>query len=113
MTVRGLKAVSSIHKVDRLNLRANPQERELLERAAQLEGKTLSRFMLEASKAAAETVLRRTQTIMVNLETYRRFRVALETEPQVSPRLLAMLERNQQSRATLEIQVNDSIEPSA
>ena len=86
---------SVLQKDERLNLRTSKKERTLLERAAQLEGKSLSAFMLEAARGAAEEVLRREQTIRVSLETYERFVMALEGEPQVKPRLLEQIKRTQ------------------
>lgn len=86
---------SETQKDDRLNVRISKKERFLLERAAQLEGKTLSAFMLEAATGAAEAVLRRSQTITVSLETYERFVAALEAEPEVNVRLLEQIQRTQ------------------
>lgn len=44
-------------KRDTLNLRIKPEDRSMIERAAQVRGKTRTDFVLDAARAAAEEAL--------------------------------------------------------
>ncbi len=87
--------ISQTPKDERLHIRIGKQERALLERAAQLEGKSLSAFLIQAGVNIAEEVLNREQTVQVQLETYQRFVAALESEPQVKTGLLEQIQKTQ------------------
>jgi uncharacterized protein (DUF1778 family) len=82
-------------KSDRLNLRIAETERHLIERASQLEGISISAFLLREAKAAAEQIVQREQVITVSLETYQRLVTELERPGQIQPALLKRLKRNQ------------------
>jgi uncharacterized protein (DUF1778 family) len=86
-------------KSDRLNLRIAASERLLIERASQLEGLSISAFLLRESKAAAEKIVEREQVISVSLETHERLVSELERSAQVQPALLERLQRNRKARA--------------
>lgn len=85
-------------KSDRLNLRIAESERELIERASQLEGITVSAFLLREAKAAAEQIVQREQVISVSLETYQRLVTALKGPAEVKPQMLERLRRNRERR---------------
>jgi len=63
-----------------LNLRIKPATRNLIDRAAELLGKTRADFMLEASERRAEEVLLDRSEFTVGSEVYAKF-VALLDEP--------------------------------
>jgi uncharacterized protein (DUF1778 family) len=70
-----------------LNIRIQPELRGLIDRAAELAGKTRTDFVLDASrKAAEETLLDRT-LFAVGAEAYAAFTARLDAPPGVNDRL--------------------------
>ena len=63
-----------------INLRTPPAQRELLDRAARLQGKSRTDFMLEASREKAEQVLLDQTLFTVTAKQYKAF-VALMDAP--------------------------------
>ena len=63
-----------------INLRAQTAHRELIDRAARLQGKSRTDFMLEASREKAEQVLLDQTLFAVNAKQYKAF-VALMDAP--------------------------------
>lgn len=63
-----------------INLRTPPAQRELIDRAARLQGKSRTDFMLEASREKAEQVLLNQTLFTVNAKQYKAF-VALMDAP--------------------------------
>jgi len=72
---------------DTLNLRIKPEERGLIDRAAQLLGKTRTDFMLEAARRAAEDALLDRTLFTVSAEAYADFLAKLDAPPQPNERL--------------------------
>jgi uncharacterized protein (DUF1778 family) len=74
-----------------INLRAKQNQRELIDRAAEILGKSRSDFMMESALRAAENVL--SDRVFFNLDesAYEQFIAALERPPQVNERLLGTL----------------------
>jgi len=74
-----------------INLRAQQSQRELIDRAAEVLGKTRSDFIIESSVRAAESVL--LDRVFFNLDeaAYEQFLAALGRPPQVNECLLATL----------------------
>lgn len=72
---------------DTLNLRIKPEERGLIDRAANLTGKTRTDFVLEAARHAAEEALLDRTVFAVNAETYATFLARLDEAPKPNERL--------------------------
>jgi uncharacterized protein (DUF1778 family) len=74
-----------------INLRAQQSQRELIDRAAEVLGKTRSDFIIESSVRVAESVL--LDRVFFNLDEAvdEQFIAALESPPQVNECLLATL----------------------
>ena len=70
-----------------LNIRIRPEERGLIDRAAQVRGKNRTDFILEAARRAAEETLLERAIISVNPEAYADFLARLEAPPQPNERL--------------------------
>jgi uncharacterized protein (DUF1778 family) len=81
-----------IAKRNTLNLRIKPEERGLIDRAAQLLGKNRTDFMLEAARRAAEDVLLDQTMMVVSQEAYQEFLVRLDAPPQPNERLRKTLQ---------------------
>jgi uncharacterized protein (DUF1778 family) len=70
-----------------LNLRVKPEERNLIDRAASLTGKTRTDFVLEAARHAAEEALLDRAVFAVSPETYAAFLARLDEAPRPNERL--------------------------
>jgi uncharacterized protein (DUF1778 family) len=70
-----------------LNLRVKPEERNLIDRAASLTGKTRTDFVLEAARHAAEEALLDRAVFAVSPETYAAFIARLDEAPRPNERL--------------------------
>jgi uncharacterized protein (DUF1778 family) len=64
-----------------INLRARPEQRELIDQAAQLLGKNRSDFMLEAACDKARSVLLDQVFFGLDAEKFRRFTKLLDAPP--------------------------------
>jgi len=74
-------------KRDTLNLRVKPADRELIDRAARLVGKSRTDFLLEAGRRAAEDALLDRKLWRVDSETFDAFVALLDAPPQPNERL--------------------------
>lgn len=70
-----------------LNLRIKPELRGLIDRAAELTGKTRTDFVLEASRKAAEEALLDRTVLNVSEDAYQAFLARLDAAPQPNDRL--------------------------
>ncbi len=70
-----------------INLRAMPQQRDLIDRAAQVLGKNRSDFMLEASCERAQAVLLDQVHFTLDAERFQQFIDWLDAPPQPNPGL--------------------------
>jgi len=77
-----------------INLRADKQQRALIDRAAQVLGKNRSDFMLEVACRAADTVLLDRRLFLVDEKAYQRFTAALDRPPAQNPKLRRLLTSN-------------------
>ncbi len=75
-------------KREALNIRIQPQVRELIDRAARLTGKNRTDFVLEAARQAAENTLLDRTVISLNAPAYREFLARLDSPPQPNKRLV-------------------------
>ena len=70
-----------------INLRARPEQRELIDQAAQLLGKNRSDFMLEAACDKAQSVLLDQVFFKLDAERFRQFTRRLDAPPARNPGL--------------------------
>jgi uncharacterized protein (DUF1778 family) len=66
-------------KNERINLRLNSSAKSILERAAGLEGKTVSNFILNCAIEKAEQTVRKHEAITLNAKNSKAFLEALST----------------------------------
>jgi uncharacterized protein (DUF1778 family) len=76
-----------IAKRDSLNLRIKPEERSLIDRAAQSLGKNRTDFILDAARRAAEEALLDRGGLMVAPEAYAEFVKRIDAPPRPNERL--------------------------
>ena len=74
-------------KRDTLNLRIKPEERGLIDRAAQSLGKNRTDFILDAARRAAEDTLLDRAMVSVSPDAYAEFVKRLDAPPQPNERL--------------------------
>jgi len=70
-----------------INLRINPEERGLINRAAKTLGKNRTDFVLDAARRAAEDALLDRTVLMVSPKAYAEFLARLDAPPQPNERL--------------------------
>jgi len=70
-----------------INLRARPEQRDLIDQAAQLLGKNRSEFMLEAACDKAQSVLIDQVFFKLDAERFRQFTELLDAPPNPNPGL--------------------------
>ena len=74
-------------KRDTLNLRIKSDDRGLIDRAAELTGKTRTDFVLEAARRAAIDALSDRSLFSVDAKTYAKFVAALDALPRPNDKL--------------------------
>ena len=74
-------------KRDTLNLRIKPEMRGMIDRAAELLGKSRTDFVLDAARRAAEDALLDRSLLRVTPEVYAEFLALLDAPPQPSEAL--------------------------
>jgi uncharacterized protein (DUF1778 family) len=74
-------------KRETLNIRIKPAERGLIDRAAELSGKTRTDFILEATRRAAEEALMDRTLFVVSPAAYAEFLARLDAKPAPNARL--------------------------
>jgi uncharacterized protein (DUF1778 family) len=79
--------MGTIAKRDTLNLRIKPDERSLIDRAAQSLGKNRTDFILDAARRAAEEALLDRTVLTVSPEAYAEFVARLDAPAQPNERL--------------------------
>ncbi|GAA0311801.1 DUF1778 domain-containing protein [Sphingomonas oligophenolica] len=89
---------TSTAKRDTLNLRIKPEMRGMIDRAAELLGKSRTDFVLDAARRAAEEALLDRTLLRVSAESYAEFVALLDAPPQPS----AALRRTMQTPAPWE-----------
>ncbi len=79
-------------KRETLNIRIKPEDRWLIDQAAQLVGKNRTDFMLDATRRAAEDAILDRTVFQVSSEAYADFLARLDAPPQPNERLRKALQ---------------------
>ena len=74
-----------------INIRIKPQQRAIIDRAAEALGKSRSEFILDTACREAETVLLDRRFFSIDAPAYRRFEEALDHAPADNPQLRKLL----------------------
>jgi len=85
------RSVADRLRNDTINIRVKPQQRSVIDRAAQALGKSRSEFILDTACREAETVLLDRRFFALDDAAYRRFTEALNRPPRDNPRLRKLL----------------------
>ncbi len=70
-----------------VNLRIREETRDIIDRAARLQGRSRSDFMIEASRKAAEDAILDQSVIVTDKASYDRFLAILDAPPQPNEQL--------------------------
>ena len=74
-----------------INIRAKRTQRDLIDQAAELLGKTRSDFMLETACREAEDVLLDQRVFTLDAETFKKFQAMLDAPPSENPKLRKLM----------------------
>lgn len=74
-------------RTDTLNVRIRPEDRALIDRAAELLGQSRTAFVLEASRRAAMDALSDRSLFAVDAKTYAKFAALLDAPPKPDAKL--------------------------
>src|SRR5579863_8700958 len=74
-----------------INLRASRKQKALIDRAAEVQGRSRSDFMLDAACREAESVLLDQRYFYLDDEAFQRFNQMLDAPPQSNPGLVRLL----------------------
>jgi uncharacterized protein (DUF1778 family) len=74
-----------------INIRAKRAQRDLIDQAAELLGKTRSDFMLEAACREAEDVLLDQRVFALDAEAFAKFQALLDAPPADNPKLRELM----------------------
>jgi uncharacterized protein (DUF1778 family) len=86
-------ATSSV-RAARLEARITPEVQRQLKRAAEIEGRSVSDFVVAAALEAAQKTIQRTDTILVTLDEHERFWEAIQNPPPPNAALRRAFERH-------------------
>ncbi len=75
---------------ERIELRAKPEVKAIIERAAELRHTTISAYMLETAFQRAQADLKETETVVLNEEDRARFFTLIGSPPLPNPALRAL-----------------------
>lgn len=81
-------------KQERINLRLKPAAKQVLERAASFEGRTVSNFILTSAMAQAERTIQEHEVMRLNARDSEAFFKALSRPVRLNSKLLAALEEH-------------------
>jgi uncharacterized protein (DUF1778 family) len=79
-------------KRDTLNIRIKPEVRGLIDRAAAVQGKNRTEFILEAARQAAENAVLDRTLLALNPKAFSEFLARLDTPPRPNKRLRKTLQ---------------------
>jgi uncharacterized protein (DUF1778 family) len=85
------RATAASARNQAINIRASRRQRELIDRAARILGKSRSEFMLETTCREAEDVLLEQTFFRLDAETFSRFSDMLDASPPPTARLRDLL----------------------
>lgn len=76
-----------------IHIRARPVDRDLIDRAAALLGKSRSEFVIETMRREAQEILLDQTQFVVDAKTFKAFVAELDRPPRDNPRLRALFQR--------------------
>lgn len=90
-------AVNTERKDNRLVARTSPEIQEVIQRAADYSGASLSQFLIEAAMEKARIVIEQTETLQLSMKGADALYAALATPPKANDKLKAAADRYRDS----------------
>jgi len=81
-------------KPERLEARVTSEQKELIERAADLEGRTLTDFLVVSAATAAKKVIQEHEILMLTAQSRSVFLAALQSPPEPNAKLRELARSN-------------------
>jgi uncharacterized protein (DUF1778 family) len=81
-------------KAARINLRTTPEQSTLIRRAAEIQRKSVSEFVLESACRSAESALFDTRTFLFDKQGWKQFNDALNRRAKAVPELVELFRQN-------------------
>lgn len=82
-------------KVERLQARLTPDQKALIQQAAELEGRSLTDFVVSAAATTAKQVIEDTNILRLSIADQKAFAEALSNPPKAKGALARALERHE------------------
>jgi len=86
-------AISSEKKETRLVARVSEEIQQIIQRAADYSGATVSQFLIDSAMERARNVIEKTETLHVSKEAAEAIFIALEEPPEANKKLLQAVHR--------------------
>jgi len=83
-------------RYERLEARVSPEQKELIRRAAKLQGRSITDFCASSAEQAAREVIQTSEVLTLSARAARAFIEAVENPPRPNERLRAAMKRNRQ-----------------
>ena len=87
-------AMTNSNTIARLEARLPAEVHAMLKRAAEIEGRTLTDFVVAAASAAARKTIEDAELIKLSVEDQQRFAEALINPPPLAPAMIRAIERH-------------------
>lgn len=87
MAPTDIVAMESASKTERLGLRVSARQKALIQRAADLTGRSVTDFLLSAAQSVAEETIREYEVLRISDEDTEAFFAALENPPKLDERM--------------------------
>jgi uncharacterized protein (DUF1778 family) len=95
-TVRTAPAAFGVGKAERLEARITSAQKDILQRAAEIEGRSLTDFVVSSAQAAAKRIIHEHESLQLSEKDRRRFIAALLNPPAPNEKLRKAARRYKQ-----------------
>lgn len=98
-TIRSTSPTPTPGKVERLEARITPAQKEILQYAAELEGRSLTDFVVSSAQATAKRIIQEHEILLLSTKDREAFVNALLNPPAANDKLLRAARRYKQHHA--------------
>lgn len=91
MSIQSTANAGAISKPARIELKTSPEVKELLERAAAINGINLTAFIINQARERAQAIVESETILCLNQRAWAQFEAILDTPPKATPALKALL----------------------
>ncbi|GIU13919.1 type II toxin-antitoxin system TacA family antitoxin [Shewanella morhuae] len=91
MSIQSMANAGAISKPARIELKTSPEVKELLERAAAINGVNLTAFIINQARERAKEIVESETILCLNQRAWAQFEAILDNPPKATPELKALL----------------------